>query len=378
MNPSTSLRRFFCRLGGFPVLIVYLSSIFSATAVFAESSSLQRPEKLSWDFYLSSLNLSEPVPIKENFNDWQTEKFKPGKRIYTKQLARMGFSTANYSFGVSQHYYYYLNFSEDTALWQYMEKNDLLELYKEELELSLDANHTYGRGVYLSRSFSWKEPSWGEFSINTTLSYLDLKKITYGTLEGLYDPHLDLDNNTHFTLDYAYSEERLLDRDVEPPSGKGLTLDLAIRWQWQKHLLEANIEELYSSMRWRSAPASKITGDVGNLSQREEGVITLNEFYSKIDQHLPIHSKVNYDYQAYPNFYVGGEYEGVDSKDWFKLKLSWKNSYNYIFSISHNINDAGWGIGVKKQRFVLALESDSTNFDRAHLLKLIVGIHYSF
>ncbi|MBX2858636.1 MAG: hypothetical protein KTR17_08235 [Cellvibrionaceae bacterium] len=60
--------------------------------------------------WLESSNYSQAVPITANFDQWQTDNFAQGERIYSKQLAYAGAAIGNTRFDFHSRLHYYLDF----------------------------------------------------------------------------------------------------------------------------------------------------------------------------------------------------------------------------------------------------------------------------
>ena len=273
---------------------------FSALIIAAVSISLNAAASansfpIGGEVSITSINLSEPVTIKANFDDWETDELKSGNRLYSKQVARAGARINRFQIGYSKHLYYYLNFSDDTARLHFLERNDRLDQDKSTFSIHLDANNAEAEGLFLGYDFSWKG-----LTVGATLTYLKLQDLYYGEASGFFDPAETLDNDTYLMIDYAYPEDRIFERDVAPPEGNGLTLDLRAHYQWQAHSASLAINEAYSDLYWNTAPGSLIEGNINSLRSNSEAAIRFSNFRTRFHQRLPIHTEAQSRRRVYP------------------------------------------------------------------------------
>lgn len=339
-------------------MIVGLSIGFSAGAT-------AKPFPVGGGISITSINLSEPVTIKANFDDWRTDNLKPGNRLYSKQVARVGASINRVQIGYSKHLYYYLNFSNDTARLHFQEQNNHLDKEKETYDIYLDANNAEAEGMYLGYDFSWNG-----LTLGATLTYLKLQDLYYGKAFGFFDPAQTFNNNTHIVIDYAYPEDRIFERDVAPPEGNGLTLDVRMHYQWQEHSARLTINEAYSDLYWNTAPGSLIEGNVNNLLSNGEAAIRFSHFRTRFHQRLPVHTEAQYRYRLNTRFSTGLDYEKLDSKKWWKWVGDWHITNNWTGSLLWAPGDDVFGVQIKHPNFLIGLESDSSDYRDSHYLKL--------
>lgn len=319
---------------------------------------------------ISSISLSEPVTIKTNFDDWETdEELKPGNRLYSKQVARAGFTINRVHLGYTKQLYYYLNFSHDTALLHYRERNNIKH-DKTTFDIYLNANNAEAEGFYLGYTVEWKG-----LSVNATLNYLDLEELYYGEAFGFFDPAETASNRTEITIDYAYPEDRIFDRPVDPPEGTGITLDLNIQYSWREHSFAALIGEAYSDLYWNTAPGSRIEGNLNSLLSDDEAAIRYSHFRAQIHQRLPVHTQLHYRYRLNPQFSAGLNHEKLDNKRWTTWAGDWHITPKWTGSVLWNPDDSIWGLQIKHPHFAFGLASDSSDYRKSHYLKLQLEVH---
>lgn len=361
------LAALFFRLNYFIVIAFCVGSApaFSLDLGIFNWNRIPTPESYQIDLAVHSINYSEPVTLKANFDDWRTDDFRDGNRIYSKHVARVGAGADGLIIGHSTNLYYFLNFSADTALLHYLDKNNRLSQHGEALDLHLNANNASGQGLYVSYTHQWQNLEFG-----ARLNYLQLDDIMFGEAQGDFDPGKTLTNNTNLMIDYAYTEDTLFDRPVPKPRGSGMTLDVFFNFQWRQHLMQLQIAEAWSRLEWDSVAGSYIEGDLGNLQNRSDAAIRYRHFNGRFSQYLPVHTELNYRYTLLSDVALGFEYESLDRQDWQKLVATWHAPFDVRASLKWSPEDGIWGLHIQHPYVIWALETDSSDYRESRYLKL--------
>lgn len=345
----------------------------AVAGLFASQTQAWQPSGVGVDIQIASINHSEPVSLKANLDKWRTDEFTPGNRVYAKQVARMGLSYREWSFGYSKNIYYFLNFSEGASQLLYMERNNQLRQQQEPLDIYFRANSAGGQGAYLRYRRQWRN-----LEMAATVTYLTLNDLTYGEGEGLFDPGKPLANNTQLVIDYAFRKDRIFREPVEPPEGRGLMVDLQASWHWQSHRVDLSVEEAYSSLRWNTAAGSRIEGDFQDLQIRDDAVVKYSHFRAKFEQTLPMHTSLSYRYRSPWGWSVGTEYEQLDRKAWRKLVADWHLLGSWTASLRWTPEDAIWGVGLQHPYLLMSLETDSLDYRQTHYLRAVAVFRAAF
>ncbi|MEM9103641.1 MAG: hypothetical protein AAGB12_15125 [Pseudomonadota bacterium] len=355
------------------IIALFFGSVLTLTV----GGPLKASDNNVWKLYaeIESINLSEPVNIKANFNQWETSDYTTGNKIYTKQSAFSGISWKQTTLGFNSRYHYYINFSSDTALWYYLEQNDeeRLTALKEPLNIDLQANQMRANGVFVAHKIQWQN-----LQLGARLTYLNLNELTYGKAFGQYDAREDLDTQTRLTIDYAYTEESILDRLVEEPSGKGWILDLELAWEYDSHQLHITIDEAFNRLAWKTAPASLIEGNLADLNIRRDAALQFQEFYVNIQQELPMHSKASYQYQVNHWLSAGVNWEKIDQQSWERLFATTQIMDDSFATLTWGAADDTLGISLDFPYFYFAIETETFEFEESHVLNLSLGVQARF
>ena len=95
---------------------------------------------------LDSFSLSEPQPIYETIKDWQGH-YEGGDFAETFNRFELGFRWHNWRVGYVARYDYRMNFSRDTALFYYQDKNDLTPESDYVYDVDIEAYHQSSQGI---------------------------------------------------------------------------------------------------------------------------------------------------------------------------------------------------------------------------------------
>ena len=169
---------------------------------------------------------SEAVTIKGAIDGWSGD-FSGGQAAITHNWVETGVTYQQWKLGILKRYDYELEFSPDTADFVYRTENKLALEMGKTYHLDLKARHTYSEGVRLSHEFKTVK----DLDLTLGLSYLRGLELTEGVLQGTATALSASDYDFEFGVDYFYSKDSLLDREVQAPSGDGYSVDLHLVWQ---------------------------------------------------------------------------------------------------------------------------------------------------
>ncbi|MBX2858635.1 MAG: hypothetical protein KTR17_08230 [Cellvibrionaceae bacterium] len=243
---------------------------------------------------------------------------------------------------------------------------------KRPLDISLAINQLAARGYFVSHRFHWTH-----FSLRLRANYLQLSDLTYGASWGTYEPNLTLENQTQLTVDYSYSSrETILDREVDAVAGSGWIIDFAIDWQQGKQSASFDVNEAWSRLHWRAAPASRIQGNLVDLKIRRDAALQFDEFYSEVRQTLPAHSRLSYQYQLYPRLALGINSEQLSRQRWHRVFLQTPLWDAASFTLAYAPFDKFAKLGLHTKHFYLQLESNDSDWKDARLLNASIGLSF--
>lgn len=213
-------------------------------------------------FRSTSFNYSEPVSISAAIDGWITPAFKKGDQQLSFSHLELGVALNNWRFGFIKRLEYFLNFSPDTADYYYRAQNDVPLDVGKEYQLHINASQFEASGLRVARGWNFQSG----FNLELGISYLEAANLFVGELSG-----------SQYTTDlkYFYSEDRILNRPVEDPDGRGMSMDMSLLWQVSNRVtLETSITDVYGWLDWKRTPYTLLDADADQTMEDENGFVT--------------------------------------------------------------------------------------------------------
>lgn len=212
-------------------------------------------------FRSASFNYSEPVSISAAIDGWKTPAFKKGDQQLSYSHLELGVDVNNWRFGFLRRLEYVLNFSPDAADYYYRAQNDVPLDAGKEYQLQINASQFEASGLRLARGWNFHSG----FNLELGLSYLQATNLFVGELSG---------SQYATNLKYFYSEDRILNRSVEDPDGRGMSVDLSLLWQVNNRVsLETAITDVYGWLDWKHTPYTLLDADADQTMEDENGFV---------------------------------------------------------------------------------------------------------
>ena len=332
--------------------------------------------------YLELDVLSEPQPVKAFIDDWDKD-YESGDSAYTHDRYIIEADTPWGQVGIQTRYDYRLKFDPDTALYTYLEKNDL-PFEDRDYRYQLDGQHATLFGVYFARAFSFEEK---KITLTPSLHLYTGKHYQDAQVDGFIAN--DGDSGT-LEVDYYFTKDRLFKTfDVdERPTGRGYGLDLKLDWQvmenWQ---LSLDIRDLIFRVRFTDSPFATGASTQSPL-QVNDGL--LNAFPTiSLQTHLNGNER-DHSLKLKPRFYLTNRYRINDTfsaslrvnrtiDDTFIIPSAiWHISDTWQTEIGFNTETSAPLVGVRHTNFWLELSADKTNIDDIRFLTMQLGFALSW
>ncbi|MDP2504234.1 hypothetical protein [Oceanobacter sp. 3_MG-2023] len=213
-----------------------------AVSVLTTTGLLLGPCFAVADSVYSSVDLvssSEPVPVLDMVNGWDGP-FSAGEYAYADARAQVGVSWSSgqseadlgvqrYFVEWQQRWHYDLSFSKGMSRYYYsLEQGS--DLAADEV-LALDARMLVARGIRSGAQWQLDSAALGlagQWSVTPALTVYRVSEWQFGSLSGVAEGGES--ETASASLDYHFSEDKILDYDVDPNNGWGISLDLASEW----------------------------------------------------------------------------------------------------------------------------------------------------
>jgi hypothetical protein len=321
---------------------------------------------------LESSSYSEPMPINQLINDLEGDPVSSGSAAFSHNQFEIGGGFGSFELSVISRYDYFLEFTSDTVDLVYVDKNDLSVEKNRQYNTRLVVNHIEANGLKFAYKF---EPS-ENFNFGLAASYLTSSDFTDGKITGGIQTTEDAYTGGLF-LDYAYTEDKLLDREVSSLDGEGYAIDLYGEWNitenWNFHFL---FEDLISEIQWDEAPYTEADFNSNNASLDSGGQIETRPLISGIEsykthrQQLPLRADITVNYELNEKQMVSFTQRRVNISDFSIISYThrWSNFLHAM--VAYNIDAQAVGVGLQVWDFRFQLSADSVDIEKAHSLDL--------
>lgn len=357
----------------------FFATRFQTSIIIIGLLFLPRGAEAEVYFSLSSHSYSKAAPVKQFFNALEGPPMQSGEYAFTHNQVEVGGKWRNFGMSTFRRYDYFLQFNDDTAYLAYVDKNDLPVETGRTYDIYLQANHILSSGV----SFSYQLDIAPEWQADVRLNYLQAKDMTDGILQG----QIKAGSNSYagdLTLDYGYSEDHLLERDIEDIQGRGYSLDVDIEWQAADNLLvKLEGRDIFSRIYWKDLTYTTASATTDTISYDSNGAldsvpgISGIESYRNQTQRLPARYRLSTIYQITNHIKVAPGVFAYDKYLFPRLGLIWEQA-DWVIQGRYDFGSEAFGLQIGNNWFHLALEMDDTDWEDAHTLGLSFGLNIAF
>ncbi|WP_413700235.1 hypothetical protein ACLKMH_23860 [Psychromonas sp. KJ10-10] len=240
------------------------------------------------------------MSIRSAFDSWKGDNFESGERQWTANWLEAGVQYQHWAIGLLQRYDYSLKFDKQTAefYWLVANKKDLPVGKEYLLDLQANAIHSTGLRISFADDLS------NSFSYRVGLSYLQANYMLEGHLKGDATIVDQSDYDYSATIDYAYTEDHLFDRQVNTPKGHGFSLDFMFDYQLTADInWQLQVRDLFARLYWKNSPYTQGASSSDRKEYDENGYVSIDPiltgyegtrgvYVQKLDPRW--HSKVTY------------------------------------------------------------------------------------
>lgn len=313
---------------------------------------------------IRSFTYSEPVSIDALLNGVEGSEFEGGDRAFTHNFVEAGIRHGDWAWSLFYRYDYLPRFTADTARY-YFEKENALA-HQGSYDLGLEVNHFQGTGIAVSRRLSLHP----HLSIGFKGMLIQGHKLTDGHISG--SSVIDGEEDLRLALDYIYSEDQLLDRQVTRPDGLGLSLDFYARWKVTDKLTTSlSAYDLISRLRWRDAPYT-----IARYPKDNANDPAVRAGYADHSQRLPRHYELRARYQPGDDWQVYGVVIASESVTLPRMGI---RKMDGLHAMAVEIEPETGAVGIQYdygKNIVLYAKSDNLDLEDAHSVALGVRLSY--
>lgn len=213
-------------------------------------------------FAIDSFSYSEPVTIDAASREWNTTDYTPGKVQWSSHRVEAGVRWNQRKLGYLYRLDMDLRFNRATSDYYYNSENNRPVTTSSDTPLTLYAHRFSATGFRLGHSQQINSV----WSLSLSGSLFNADDLIEGQVSG---------SPQSLEVDYHYSEDTLLDRQVARPKGQGASLDLAAQWQGNSSAMNLQIYDLLGSIWWRNAPYTQAQASADQNTYNDEGYLVI-------------------------------------------------------------------------------------------------------
>jgi hypothetical protein len=321
---------------------------------------------------------SESKAVKSITGNWGGD-LHPGDVAFSVDRMEVGIVIDSWRIGYISRYDYYFEYSPDTAELINASKNKLPLTPGAHYDLYLYANTLVSKGLRIEYRQRYKDLSYG-FAV----SYLKGSRFSNGTIRGDAVSLSDKDYDFNFDVDYYYSQDKLFDRQVEQPQGRGYALDLDLSWQVGDRLrLGLRADDILARMFWRDAPRTIATATSDTKEFDSSGYVRYKPVISGLEtsqnyvQNIPRKLFLSADYTI-RQYDVTVEYRDYDLKGFLTIGVSKPSSEQTNLGFLCNLTAKSCGIDISGKWYTFRFMTDKLDLQDARTLELLFSVSYVF
>lgn len=312
-------------------------------------------------------------------SNWNVE-LQPGDISFSTDRVEAGVSLGGWQLGYIKRYDYYFEYSPETADGVHKVKNKTPLVPGEQFDLLLDANTMVSDGLRLTFNQEYSQ----SFTYGFSVSYLRGELFNDGSLNGQAEVIAENDYEFSFDVDYYYSEDKLFDREVEPPQGRGYAVDLVLDWQISSELkLGFQAYDILTRMYWEGAPRTIATASSDTKEYDEDGYVIYNPVVSGLEtnqdyvQEIPRKIFLLADYSI-GRYVFDMAYRDYEIKSFYLVGAGLNISNTSKIGFSCNLTASACGVDYSNFWFRFKLLTDDLDLENALALELLLSANYTF
>lgn len=307
--------------------------------------------------------------------------YSPGRNAFTFNTTELGARYQHFSLSLFYRYEWYLKFTNDTMRFYGETLNKETIRTAEVYNIDLRVEHLVSRGIKAAWTSDVSKPVIFHFAA----SYLDASAMMSGRLQGFIGYAARQRYDGLLELDYTYSRDALLKRDVSAPSSHfGYSTDVGVTWRITQHLAASVMaQDVMNAISWQAMPYTIATANTATTEIDANGFVSIKPLVNGIEgfrddtQRLPVKysSRLGYEHknQTYSlkSLYVNQTW--LTDLEWL---TQWRDSIQT--QLRFNLQTGAVGADVQWRGFSIGMQADNFDYQQATLLQFHLGVALNF
>ena len=331
-----------------------------------------------------SFSFSEVSPIKQFAKGLKGPALDDGELAITTSHIELGHKfhinkkIGGISYAIYARFDYFLEFSNDTAIIAYADKNNLPIPEERTYIIDLAAQHIRASGLKLGYHNSY----FNNVDIQFYVSLLEANNMIDGRIYGQLS---DLSDNPsgELILDYQYSEDQFFDRERSELTAKGYAIDLDIQWRPSpSYHFNIKSKDLFSNIMWKNQDRTVGSATTNRIEFDDEGQLNVRPALSwreserNLNQKLPIQLTVQGNYNVTNRDTLQLETFRYDTHYFSHAAYRHRFGKKIYVGLSYNVDLKATGFELNTPYFKLNISADNDDYEKAKALDFSLGFYF--
>ncbi|KPZ62251.1 hypothetical protein [Pseudoalteromonas sp. P1-7a] len=315
---------------------------------------------------------TEAQPVQAFVDDFD-EPIKSGDSAFTYNIFEIGVGYNNFKVGLQSRYDYVLNFDPDTALYTYLEKNDL-PFEERFYTYQLNAKQVTSNGVFVSYDFKFLDKN--ALTITPKVSVFASTHFQDASVDGrVFSDEVE----GSITADYNFSKDILFKKFTpsENPEGLGYSLDIFADWQINDDLkVGLSVKDLLyktdfddtGSVKGQTTEIPFSEDESGNVTSTPTVSLQTSAFGNTQSHTLDMEMRITAfaDYRINNRYSTAFTVKQYDKDTFSQLKGRIHFWDHWKVQAGYETKSEAFLVGIENEYFGLNLQTDSLDLDKAY------------
>lgn len=330
-----------------------------------------------------SFNFSEVSSIKQFAKGLKGPELDDGELAITTSHIELGHKfhinkkIGGISYAIFARFDYFLEFSNDTAIIAYADKNKLPIPEERTYKIDLAAQHLRAHGLKLGYHNSYFKNIDAQFYV----SFLEANNMIDGRIYGQLSDLSDSPSG-ELILDYQYSEDQFFDRERSELTAKGYTVDIDIQWRPSPtYHINIKSKDLFSNIMWKNQDRTVGSATTNRIDFDDEGQLNVRpalswrESQRDLNQRLPIQLTLQGNYNVTSRDTLQLETFRYDTHYFSHAAYHHRFGKKIYVGLSYNIDLKATGFELNTPYFKLNISADDYDYEQAKALEFTLGFY---